>query len=676
MGAEWYTCCTDYAEIMQKVRIIALRIKKIGTKITMVSLIGLVVTALVVAVVLITSLNGVLNESLIDENRKSLSALEKKVEELKESSAEEATVLSGDDALLRAVKANDYKAIKSAIEKAYNENRFGTNNITITDTNGVVLCRYYSDKFGDSVISQENVAGALAGNLTTVVSAGTSIKLGIRTGVPIKNESGSIVGVASVIYSLDDPAFVDALKEVTGNEYTIFLGNERINTTIINGGNRAIGTTLDTKIAEIVIDNKKDYYGETDIFNIAYSTAYKPIIGANGEAVGVIFSGMDIQEIVDSRNLTFVMSGIISILSALAVSVVMVYIVRKVVTKPLKLMTQAGIDLSNGMLDTHIDFSSNDELGVLAKALETTISTLRLYVSDISSNLEKMADGDMTISINQDYVGDFLPIKKSLIKISGSLNDTLSQINQAADQVASGSEQVSNGAQALSQGATEQASSVEELSASISEITDNVLKNADDARSASLKSQAAGDDLQVCNEQMGEMVRAMELINEKSSEISKIIKVIDDIAFQTNILALNAAVEAARAGSLGKGFAVVAEEVRTLAGRSAEAANSTTTLIEETLAAVNNGTVLAGKTEAALKENAITTSEAIKLIDEIAKASNEQALSIAEVNNGVDQISSVVQTNAATAEESAAASEELSSQSSLLKELISAFKLK
>ncbi len=260
--------------------------------------------------------------------------------------------------------------------------------------------------------------------------------------------------------------------------------------------------------------------------------------------------------------------------------------------------------------------------------------------------------------------------------IAEKLNDTMMQISQSASQVASGSEQVSNGAQALSQGATQQASSVEELAATINEISDKVNQNADSARQANKKAGSVSAEMNVSNEKMQQMIEAMGDITNCSNEIGKIIKTIEDIAFQTNILALNAAVEAARAGSAGKGFAVVADEVRNLASKSAEASQNTSALIENSLKAVENGTHIADETARSLLQAVNDVSEMTAIIGQISEASSLQADSIAQITMGIDQISSVVQTNSATAQESAAASEELSSQSQLMKSLVGRFKLK
>lgn len=308
--------------------------------------------------------------------------------------------------------------------------------------------------------------------------------------------------------------------------------------------------------------------------------------------------------------------------------------------------------------------------------LHISVDAIKNYILDISGILGEISNGNLNVEITSNYMGDFIELKHSINGIVASLNRTLSEINTSADQVAAGTSQVSDGSQEISQGATEQAASIEQLTASITQIAEQTKNNALSANQANQMSIEAKDGAIHGNKQMKALQQAMRDINESSASISKIIKVIDDIAFQTNILALNAAVEAARAGVHGKGFAVVAEEVRNLAARSAGAAKETTELIESSIKKTEAGTHITDETAAALENIVQSVEKAVVLVSEIAAASNHQATAISEVNRGIEQMSQVVQTNSATAEEAAAASEELSSQAELLKMMVSRFQLR
>lgn len=333
--------------------------------------------------------------------------------------------------------------------------------------------------------------------------------------------------------------------------------------------------------------------------------------------------------------------------------------------------------LASGDLTTpSAEVKTQDETKELADATKTIVTTMGAIVNDLSRMLQAMANGDLTVEATTEYPGDFAALKTASGKIIEDLNNTMRQINESSNQVASGSDQLANGAQALSQGATQQASAVEELASTITVISEQVRSNAVNAVDASKKVNGLGNELSHSNEQMQSMITAMGEISTTSEQIGKIIKTIEDIAFQTNILALNAAVEAARAGEAGKGFAVVADEVRNLASKSAEAAKNTTGLIESSIQAVEGGQKIADETAQSLASVVNGANEVIVTVDKISTASNEQADAIVQVTSGIDQISSVVQTNSATAEESAASSEELSAQAQMLKELVSKFKTK
>lgn len=357
-------------------------------------------------------------------------------------------------------------------------------------------------------------------------------------------------------------------------------------------------------------------------------------------------------------------------------SVFLVLTIVKGLTHPILELEEAIKAMAQGDMSSEITYKSKDELGELADNLRFVLSTLSSYIGHICERLDSLAAGDLGIEMDMDYLGEFASIKQSGTKIINSLNDTLGQLYQASDQVANGSEQVSSGAQALSQGATEQASSVQELAATLNELSGQVNDTAANSRDVNQLISDTALEINNSNKKMESMVRAMHNINECSSEIEKIIKTIEDIAFQTNILALNAAVEAARAGEAGKGFAVVADEVRNLASKSQEAAKNTTALINNSLNAVSEGSQIATDTQESLLKVVESADKIAANMAKITESADMQAEAISQVTEGIDQISSVIQTNSATAEESAAASEELFSQSSLLKSLVGRFRLK
>ena len=346
--------------------------------------------------------------------------------------------------------------------------------------------------------------------------------------------------------------------------------------------------------------------------------------------------------------------------------------------KPLRKVAEVGEKLSAGDFSMDLSYKSNDEIGTVMHAMGDVVNRIRSIIADLSEKLSELAQGNFNMEMNnaEYYSGAYRPLFDSIKNITTDLSHTMAEIQQSAVQVNSGAEQVSSGAQGLSQGATEQASSIEELSATVNDISEHIKKTAENTRLANVEAQNAGKEVSNSDKQMQQMKAAMENINEKSGEISKIIKTIDDIAFQTNILALNAAIEAARAGVAGKGFAVVADEVGNLAQKSANAAKDTTMLIEETLQAVEQGTVLADSTAESLQRVVTGAGKVTDLVNQIAEASVEQSRAVEQVSVGIDQISSVVQSNTATAEESAAASEELSGQAHILSDLVGRFSLR
>lgn len=412
-----------------------------------------------------------------------------------------------------------------------------------------------------------------------------------------------------------------------------------------------------------------------------YDTGMMPnITGLYTAAQDMKANALIVAENDFQSSLSYVNSGRIILIGITAAAIIIVVIMSVIITRMIcsgiREVSDAALKMAKGDFDVRINYVSRDEIGGLAEDMKSLSTRTKLIIDDIGYILGELERGDLTVSSKDAsaYVGNYEKIIKSLRIFRQALNETMQKVTVSSDQVASGSEQVALGAQSLSQGATEQASSIEELAAEINIVSDIIKSNASKAVNASDNTGDAKDKLAAAKNEMDALADAIREMSASSENTKKIIKTIEDIAFQTNILALNAAVEAARAGSAGKGFAVVAEEVRNLAGKSAEAAKNTTTLIEGTVSAIERGRELAEKVVSDMEQTSEATQKVLAINKDISESSNSAADSMAQISSSVEQISSVVQTNSATAEESAAASEELSGQSQILKELTAQFK--
>lgn len=492
----------------------------------------------------------------------------------------------------------------------------------------------------------------------------------------LKARNGEIRGVAAA------DVYLDSISDIVSNiqiEDTggIFLIDTRTDTIIGHKDDQVVGKKLNEigdgmyAYAEEQIQTGKMGLG-------LYEDTYIQVAEvADSSWVAVAYVSRE-EVLSELHDLTAIMIKV-SVIAVLILILLVVIQIQRIIGRPVRELSRVATQIAEGNLDQNIRYKSRDELGILAENFNRVTVRLReyiKYIDEVSDTLREIAKGNLAFVLENEYTGEFAKLKSSLDEISVELNGAMRQLRASSRDVAAGAAQISNSAVTLSQGSTEQASEVEALAGHIGEVSTSVERIALGAQKASSISKEVGQRLLESNTKMQNMTEVIQKIGERSNEIHRIVKTIDDIAFQTNILALNAAVEAARAGEAGKGFAVVADEVRTLASKSAAAAQETTTLLGETISSMEEGVVAADDTANSMLSAAKLAEEMDTLIGGIADYTKQQAVTAAEISHGIDQIAIVIQNNVASAESSAAASEELSGQASALRELVSRFRLK
>lgn len=491
----------------------------------------------------------------------------------------------------------------------------------------------------------------------------------------LKDGKGVVRGVAAA------DVYLDSISDIVSNmqiEETggIFLVDTRTDTIIGHRDAAVVGEKLSESDGMYAYAGEQIRAGRTGLS--IYENTYIEIAEVEGSSWVAVAYVPRTEVLSELSALTNIMVKV-SIIAVLILMLLVVLQIRRIIGRPVKELSRVATLIAEGELEQNISYRSGDELGTLAYNFNQV--TLRLrdyikYINEISGTLREIARGNLAFELKNEYTGEFAKIRESLDEIAVELNIVIGQMSASSRDVAAGAEQISDSAVRLSQGSTEQAAEVEALAGHIGKASDSVQKIAEDAHKASGISKEVRGGLLDSNMKMQNMTEVIQKISEKSNAINKIVKTIDDIAFQTNILALNAAVEAARAGEAGKGFAVVAEEVRTLAGKSANAARETTELLGETISAMEEGVNAADNTAKSMLAAVGLAEEMDSLIGSIAEYAKEQAVTAGEISHGIDQIAIVVQTNVSTAESSAAASEELSGQAAALKEQVSRFRLK
>ena len=655
-----------------------LKLNSLGVKVSLI--VAAAFAAIITVIVLIVSAQSMnMITELAQKEAKSANVMfAKQVQLLQDEALSTARIIAQADEVITSILSGDEAELKAALI-LYGA---AVDTVMVTDTSGDVIMRKHNDQKGDNVMSQAIVSSTLSTGVGIgTIAKGATVGLATRGSYLIKDRDGNPIGAVICGHDLSLTSHIDAVKEFTGGEATIFDGDTRLMTTIIDeNGDRVVGTQASETVVQEVLVGGKGYGLQTNLFGSEYYAYYSPLV-IDGVTIGMLFNGVPIDSTLSAEH--GMMSSVITIGVLCGVACIILVFIFNVfaVTIPLgKISLYAGrirtgdLGLSSAA-ESKIDVRSNDEVGALARSLEQAFTHLRGYIGEIRDRMRGIADGDLTTESTYDFLGDFIVIKDSINDHVKNMGRIMTEINNSSSQVSTGAKQVADGAQALAQGSTEQAASVEQLSSSITDINEMAKKNSDNATLALTQVQDAGQLMGLCAEQMDQMMAAMGTIKDKSKDILKTTKVIDDIAFQTNILALNAAVEAARAGQHGKGFAVVAEEVRNLASKSAEAAKETAMLLESSTQSVAEGSLIVDKVSKSLQSVVEIAGQNAEVIESVYTVSTQQSAAMQQVAIGIDQVAQVVQQNSATAEESAAASQEMSSQSSMLLQMVGQFRL-
>ena len=641
--------------------------------------VALVCVALVISTATLLIMTSAADNIAESAAKTAINVVNKELVIISDQYIREAQIVAGNENVTAAFEQDSQTNLEAELEALTQS--MNIRSATVFDRSGNVIAATNGAYVkGESIKSLYCVERALSGDAVSDVGPGGGSDFALNGVSPVKVQ-GSIVGGVMLTYDFTNNDFVDKLNALTGDAFTVYYGNRRVSTTLLNDdGSRYINSTMDDSIAKIVLEQGQVYRDRVKIEGKVYIAYYEPLTSLDGSVIGALFSGYCRSELKASITKGALFNTVIGVSIVVLVYFLYSSFLKKRMRLPLELIVNTVEDIANGdMSDETAErlarLENDDEVGSLARAMERAVKAIRDIAEDSRQLKEAIDDNDLSASIDTSrYKGIYLTISDVINQLFGEIVANMKAVQEISEGIDNRAQQVSAAAESLAQGSTEQAASVEELAATISSVSNQVGDNANNAKSANGIAAQTVAEVAESNEQMKKMIGAMDEISTTSHKIGAMVKTIDDIAFQTNILALNAAVEAARAGAQGKGFAVVADEVRNLANKSAEAAKDSTTLIGNVISAIEKGVGYAGSVERSLSSVMEKTSIVNDAVDNISSATAEQAMLIEQISVGIDQISSVIQLNTSISEETAAASIGLADDIGMLNAMVKKYR--